>query len=213
MSDRDGNFEIVIHLCNGNHARLGKFGEEHAQAVVRDINPANFFTQRQLVVSGAHSVTHYRPTAITHIEILMDGYPEWRWPVEVSELTQLNADEFRERYTAGETAREKGEEEIGKRTDQLALIELADGKALYIQASVVVTSKIDQRMMSQQLATMPALHCRHRDGGALLINLAHAVRMTFFPGPEAPATAWRAHQLPTREKSEKQEKSEPGEKV
>ena len=204
MSGRDGHFEIVIHLANGSHARLGRFGEEHARALVREINPVAFFAQRQLLVSGSHSMTHYRPAAITHMEILMEGYPEWRWPADFSDIVQLNAEEFRERYTAmeGEPARES-DDAIGRKMTQLALIELADGKVLYVEASLLVTSKIDQRMMSQQLATLASMHARHRDGGALLINLAHAERLTFFPGNAPPATAWHAHQLPTREKNEK----------
>lgn len=201
MSERDGNFEVIIHLASGSQARLGHFPEGQARTIVREINPVSFFAQRQLVVHGAHSQTHFRPSAITYAEILMDGYPEWRWPTEITDLVQLSADRFRERYTSIEAEATRGESELGKPVSQLALIELVDGKVLYLEASTLVTSRIDQRLMSQQLATMAAIHARHAEGGALLVNLAHAVRMTFFPGSAAPANAWNAHQLPTREKA------------
>lgn len=203
MSDRDGNFEIVIHLSNGNHARLGRIADDHARVLVRELNPVSFFTQRQLFVAGSHSMSYYRPAAITYMEILMDGYPEWRWPTEFAEITQLTADQFRERYTAHEAdAKRDAQDAIGKPFAQLALIELVDGKVLYIEATMIATSRIDKRMMSQQLGGMAALHARHHEGGVLLINLTHAVRITFFPGTDAPANAWIAHQLPVREKAE-----------
>ena len=202
MSAIPSTLEIRIHLVNG---KVEKFVQDDPQAIailLTNIQPAKLFSQPHLVIAGKYSMTLYSCSAITMVELVMDGFPDWTFPLGIEDIRQITEEEFWQRFRPEEDQRFVREQprKVGEAMVGFMEIELRSGERTFVELHSKVPGKLDQLHVISQLASAPCLYSRRMGGGVSFVNPANIVRFTFNPGPpETSTTAWPAHHKPSAE--------------
>ncbi len=198
MSAIPTSIELHIHSVDG---RVSRFVQNEPEAVGRlfdHIHPGHIFEQRQLVVASGHSLAIFPCAAVVRVDLVMEGFPDWEFHHGLSDVQEITEAEFRERYHPELHSREHPLPP-GAPVVAYAEIELANAERLFSEVHTHVETRlpVEQSMFFQQILTGPSLYSRRRGGGAILVNPASIVRMTFYPGPlTMPANALPAEPAP-----------------
>jgi len=198
MSAIPSSIELHIHSIDGDVARFVQNEPEAVRRLFDHIQPGHIFEQRQLVVASGHSLALFPCAAIVRVDLVMEGFPDWEFHHGVSDVQEITEEEFRQRY---HPERDRPEHPLppGAPVVAYAEIELANAERLFSEVHTHVEARlpVEQSMFFQQILTGPSLYSRRRGGGAILVNPASIVRLTFYPGPlTTPANALPAEPLP-----------------
>lgn len=196
MSETSSSLEIRIHLTNGNVESFVQSDHAAIRQILDNLQPQKIFSQRNLILAGSFSMTAYACSAITMVELVMDGFPEWPFPHGTKDIREITKDEFWERYRPGqdekfvrEQPRKVGETQVG-----YSELELTSGKHIYSEVQAEVSPQLDRIHYINQLLSASCVFARRHGGGVTLVNMANVARFGFHPGPpETPKTAWPAH--------------------
>jgi hypothetical protein len=196
MNPPPSSLEIHIHLVSG---AVEKFVQDDPQAVgviFANLQPQKIFSQPHLTIAGKYSVTVYSCSAITMVELVMEKFPDWTFPLGVDRIEEITEEEFWQRFRPKEDERFVREQPrtVGEPMVGFMEIELVSGKRVFAEVYSKVRDKLDQLHVSTQLISVPSLFSWRKGGGVVFVNPANIVRFTFSPGPsETPKTAWPAH--------------------
>jgi hypothetical protein len=184
MSTTPAYVEIHIHSNDGFVSAFLQNDPEAVRRLFDHVQPNKIFEQRQLVVASAHSMTVFPSASIARVDLVMDGYPDWEFHFGVSSVQEITEEEFQQRYRPNRDPDQRLLPE-GAAVTAFAEIELANGERLFTEIHTHVESRlpIEQSMFVQQILSAPSLYSRKLGGGAILLNPANIVRMTFYPGP------------------------------
>jgi len=195
MSATPSSLEIGIHLTSGVIERFVQTDPAVIEDILTNAHPQKVLQQRHFIIAGNASMAVYLCSAITHLELIMDGYPEWPFPLGVEDILQITEPEFLKRTgsrPAGFDARRqppKAHETIVGHAD----IGFVSGDHLFIELVAKLSPKIDQYYLMSQLFAAPGLYSRRPDGGVCIANPANIVRFTIHLGSlQMPKTAWSA---------------------
>jgi hypothetical protein len=184
MTAIPSSLELHIHSVDGHVARFVQTEPGAVRRLFDHIQPSKIFEQRQLVVASGHSLALFPCTAIVRVDLVMEGFPDWEFHHGISNIQEITEEEFRQRY---HPERIDADPPLppGAPVVAYAEIELADGERIFSEVHTHVEARlpIEQSMFLQQLLTAPSLYSRRRGGGAIVINPASIVRVTFYPGP------------------------------
>jgi hypothetical protein len=184
MSAIPSSLELHIHSIDGHVARFIQNEPEAVRRLFDHIQPGHIFEQRQLVVASGHSLAIFPCAAIVRVDLVMEGFPDWEFHHGLSDVQEITEEEFRQRYHP-ERYHPDHPLPPGAPVVAYAEIELADGERIFSEVHTHVEARlpIEQSMFLQQILSAPSLYSRRRGGGAILVNPASIVRMTFYPGP------------------------------
>jgi hypothetical protein len=197
MSAIPSSLELHVHSVDGHVARFVQNEPGAVRRLFEHIQPSKIFEQRQLVVASGHSLAIFPCTAIVRVDLVMEGFPDWEFHHGLSNVQEITEEEFRQRYDP-EQYHAGHPLPPGAPVVVYAEIELADGERIFSEVHTHVEARlpVEQSMFFQQLLTAPSLYTRRRGGGAIVINPASIVRLTFYPGPlTAPPNALPAEPL------------------
>jgi hypothetical protein len=184
MSAIPSSLELHIHSIDGHVARFVQNEPEAVRMLFDHIQPAKIFEQRQLVVASKHSLAIFPCAAIVRVDLVMEGFPDWEFHYGISNIQEITEEEFRQRYHPD---RYHPDHPLppGAPVVAYAEIELAEGERIFSEVHTHVEARlpIEQSLFFQQILSAPSLYSRRRGGGAILVNPASIVRMTFYPGP------------------------------
>lgn len=199
MSNTPSALEFHIYATDGEVTRFVQDDAAEAQKILSQIQPNRLFAQKQIIIAGLRSLNAFQTSAVGRIDLIMEGHPGWPFHHGISDAVQITEAEFRERYRPEETGTTRTGQEItpGQSVTLFAAVDLLDCEGVYLEVSTKAQSEtltpIDTGLLIQQFFAQPVLHARRQGGGAILINPANVVRLTFFPGPrETPPGAWPA---------------------
>ena len=176
--------EIHIHSIDGHISAFTQSDPEAVRRVFDHIQPNKIFEQRQLVVASGHSMAVFPCAAIVRLDVVMDGFPDWEFHFGVSDVQEITEEEFRQRYHPGH-----GRDPLllppGAPVTAFGEIELANGERLFTEIHTHVEPRlpVEESIFFQQILSAHSLYSRKQGGGAILINPANIVRLTFYPGP------------------------------
>jgi hypothetical protein len=184
MSALPAYVEIHVHSIDGYVSAFVQNDSEAVRRLLDHVQPNKIFEQRQLVVASAHSMTVFPCASIARVDLVMDGYPDWEFHFGVSSVQEITEEEFRQRYRP----RRDPDPRLlppGAPVTVFAEIELANGERLFTEIHTHLEARLplEQSIFFQQLLTAPSLYSRKLGGGAILLNPATIVRLTFYPGP------------------------------
>jgi hypothetical protein len=184
MSAITSSIELHIHSVDGHVARFIQNEPEAVRRLFDHVQPGHIFEQRQLVVASGHSLAIFPCAAVVRVDLVMEGFPDWEFHHGISDVQEITEEEFRQRYHP-ERYHPDHPLPPGAPVVAYAEIELADGERIFSEVHTHVEARlpIEQSMFLQQILSAPSLYSRRRGGGAILVNPASIVRMTFYPGP------------------------------
>lgn len=198
MSAIPSSLELHVHSIDGRVSRFVQNEPEAVRRLFEHIQPGHIFEQRQLAVASGHFLAIFPCAAIVRVDLVMAGFPDWEFHHGLSDVEEITEEEFRQRYHPEPSPREHPLPP-GAPLVAYAEIELANAERLFSEVHTHVEARlpVEQSMFFQQILTGPSLYSRRRGGGAILVNPASIVRMTFYPGPlTAPPNALPAEPLP-----------------
>jgi hypothetical protein len=192
--------EIQIHLIDGSVSRFVVDKPGAAPDLIASIQPNKLFTQRNILIAGSRSMTAYPTAAVARVDFVMDGFPGWQFYHNLQDVMQITHEEFLARFNPENVDVDRTDRVVVPGDTSVAWgdIELNNAERLYTEARFVAqpAMPIDRSMLFEQLFESHYLYSRRRGGGAILINPANIVRLTFYPGPpETPRNAWVAHHM------------------
>jgi hypothetical protein len=184
MSAIPSSLELHIHSLDGHVARFVQNEPEAVRRLFEHIQPGHIFEQRRLVVTSRHSMAIFPCAAIVRVDLVMEGFPDWEFHHGISNIQEITEEEFGQRY---HPERYHADHPLppGAPVVAYAEIELAEGERIFSEVHTHVEARlpIEQSIFLQQILSAPSLYSRRRGGGAILVNPASIVRMTFYPGP------------------------------
>ena len=184
MSATPAYVEIHIHSIDGHVSAFLQNDPEAVRRLFDHVQPNKIFEQRQLVVASAHSLTVFPCASIARVDLVMDGYPDWEFHYGVSSVQEITEEEFRQRY---QPSRDPDPRLLPAGAPVIAFgeIELANGERLFTEIHTHIEARLplEESIFLQQLLSAPSLYSRKLGGGAILLNPANIVRLTFYPGP------------------------------
>jgi hypothetical protein len=184
MRAAPSSLEIHVHSTDGHVSRFGQIDPEQVRALLDQIQPGRIFGQRHLLIAGGASMSIFPTGAVARIDLVMDGFPDWPFHHGVSDVREIPAEEFRQRYRSAEyTGALPGTP--GATVLVFGEIELANGERLFLEVQTQVEPRlpVEQGLYFQQILAAHSLHARRHGGGAVLLNPAAVVRLTFYPNP------------------------------
>src|SRR5258706_6695311 len=192
--------EIQIPMIDGSISRFIVDKPGAAPDLIASIHPNKIFTQRNIVIAGSRSMTAYPTAAVARVDFVMDGFPGWAFYHNLEDVMQITHEEFKQRYNPESADVDRVARVVvpGDTIVAWGEIELNNADRVYTEARFVAqaATPIDRSMLFEQLFESHYLYSRRRGGGAILINPANIVRLSFFPGPpETPRNAWEAHHM------------------
>jgi hypothetical protein len=191
MGAAPSSLEIHVHSTDGLVSRFQQTDAEAARKLFGQFQPGRIFAQPHLIVAGGTSMSVFPTAAVARVDLVMDGFPEWPFYHGVSDVQEITEEQFRERYrperySAG-LARTPG-----AAMAVFGEIELANGERIFVEVQIQVEPRlpVEQGLFIQQILSAHSLYARRRGGGAVVLNPANIVRLTFHPGPpETPPNA------------------------
>lgn len=198
MTTTNSPLKIHVHLTDGRLHTYVHGDPDKARQFLDGLHPRKVFAEPQILIAGEYTVTGYRCSAITRIDLVLDGMPDWSFPNEVAEIREMSEQAFLQKYQPGDEDASKRRQRSwkpGEPVEAFAEFELAGGKKVFMEYLSVREQALEQRAHLQHFIEGP-ITGRRLGGGVLLLNPANVLRWTIFPGPpEAPRTAWSAHFL------------------
>jgi hypothetical protein len=176
---------LNIHPVEGP---VSSFVEEDPDAIDRlleKLHPARIFAHRHLLITDDHSITIFPCKAIARVDLLMEGAPPWPFEGGIADLVEITEEEFARRARPGQDER-PGLGRAGGPVAALAEIELANRERLFWEIHLDRKPRLtlEQSLFWRYLPPPPSMHCRRREGGAVIVNPAQVVRWSYYPGPQ-----------------------------
>lgn len=189
---------IRLHLVSGELASFLAEDSSAVQTVLDAVRRGKVFSTQSLVIADNIHVNAFPGSSIVRIELFsnplpldMEGHDAGEGePAHAVEITQeqwlSETASMRENYTDRHALLESE----GKRINVFGRITLMGGSHIYLEFDVPTISVIEQRRFLHNLYSLPGLAFRNSEGGISVLNTAHIVRSTLYPGAEPPLGAW-----------------------
>jgi hypothetical protein len=203
MNVPPSSLEIHIHLVTGAVEKFVQDDPQAIQVIFAGLQPQRIFSQPHLMIAGKYSMTVYSCPAITMVELIMEGYPDWSFPLGIDRIEAITEDEFWQRFQpqGGERLVREHPRKVGEPMIGFMEIALVSGECAFVEVHSKVRDMIDQLHVLSQLIAVPNLFSWRKGGGVIFVNPSNILRVTFNPGPsETPTTAWPAHHKKEDEK-------------
>ncbi|MBC8137469.1 MAG: hypothetical protein H8F28_16430 [Fibrella sp.] len=189
---------IRLHLVTGEVASFLAEDASAAQVVLDAVRRGKAFSAQSLVIADGIHVNAFPGSSLIRLDLFSNPLPAdieghdvgSEEPSHATEITQeewlSETAAMRETYTDRHSMM-KGE---GGRIAVYGRITLMDGSHVYLHFDLTTPNVSEQRRFLHNLYSMPALAFRNSEGGISVLNTAHVIRSTFYPGAEPPLGAW-----------------------
>src|SRR5882724_3564008 len=189
---------ICVHGVDGSVATFTQDKPALMRRILEDCQNPHFFTQDRITIAGQHSVTTFAASNIARIDLDYKRFSDWRFPQGIRNITELTEPEFL--YHASLLDLEHLEQRRQPRAAGGPVvgfldIEMLGGRHLFLKILAIEELPADRLQRIHSFLAAPSLSFRLQSGGLAIVNLAHVVRFTSYPGlPEVPTDAWSADQ-------------------
>jgi len=196
------SLELRVHVQGGPVETFVQTDPAAAARILEGLHPTKLFSANRITIAGEFSLTAFNPLMITRIDFVGEDFAPWDFPPGILDVVELSEAEFRQRTHLNDPARlEKREGERPSGVFEVVFLdtEMPGGQRIFLAVEIMRALPAERLQRLHLWLASPALHCRLREGGAAVLNLANLVRFTIYPGPDrTPADAWRAHHTASR---------------
>src|SRR5215208_898354 len=101
MSVHGSQVELHVHSVDGHVSRFIVEGTAAVQELLERVQPGRVFSLPHFVVGGAHSLSIFPSASVARVDLVMDSFPDWAFPYGATDILEISAEEFEERYEPG----------------------------------------------------------------------------------------------------------------
>ena len=200
MNNHNSSLEIHIHLTDGTVSRFVFEDAAAAGALLSSIQPNRIFTTPEVIIGSSHSMTMIQSASIDCIDFITQGYPGWPFAPKVRDAVEITAESFHKARLNGTTHGLRSENLglEGEFFDACVELVLSGGKRLFHALAMTSDpqSPVDRGLSLSHIFSRTVFVARRLQGGATVVNPAHVIQATFFPGTsETPPNAWLARHI------------------
>jgi hypothetical protein len=184
MSTDSAAHELHVTSIDGRVSRFHVEGAAAVKELLERVQPNRVFTQPHLIVSDRCSLSIFPSAGVVRVDLVAERFPDWPFFHGATDIQELSLEEFEQRYQPEAYEQASGPAE-GAPIVVFAEVELASGQRVFLEAHAraEIRLPVEQGLFLQQLLSAHSLFARRRGGGAVLLNPANVVRLTFRPGP------------------------------
>lgn len=198
MNNTPDLLNIRLHLTTGEVASFLAEDASAVTTVLDSVRHGKVFATPSLVIADGIHVNAFPGSAFARIDLFSNPLPVDIEGHDMGEGEPAHASEITQEEWIAETAamREKYPDRHallgvqGVRINVYGRVTLSGGAHIYLQFDVPTTNIIEQRRFLHNLYSLPSLPFRNNEGGISVLNTAHIIRSTFYPGAEPPLGAW-----------------------
>jgi hypothetical protein len=192
-------FTIRVHLTDGSVESFAQTDEIAARKLWDQIEPSRLYSLARLVVAGVHSKSVFVTCQIVRVDFVQESSECWEFPGGYSDIVELSEEEFRKHAHLDEPERMAKREQptpVGDLLVSFVKVHLTGSQPLYLMIEFPVKLPAESHSFMQFMLSKGAFHARLRGGGIGVINLAHLVGYTVYPGvAQIPADSWLAEPI------------------
>ena len=188
---------VHLHHTSGLVSEFEQEDEEGAAAFLGHLNPRKIFTTKLLILGEFFSVSNVATAHLARIDVLTDQPIACQFPDWVLDLVMIPT---REQFLAaagldsGQAKARAASVAPGEMIEGYVACHLLGAEPVYARIQGALTMPLELRSRFVHLFDLPFIQFRREEGGTTLINPAHLVRITTFPGPSGlgAADVWPA---------------------
>ncbi len=194
---------VRIHLAGGSVESFIQEDEATARGVWDGIDPVRLFTQQRLVIAGTYSKSVFASSEIVRIDFVQQFCPCWKFPEGFSDIVELSEGELRKHAHLDEPELMLKREQhipVGDLLVFFLKLQFRSNPPLFLMSESSVKLPAENQSFMRFLLSKTGFHLRLRGGGVGVVNLAHLVGYTAYPGvAQVPSDAWLAEPMPVEE--------------
>ena len=194
---------VRVHLTGGSIESFVQNDEAAARRIWERIDPVRVFTQQRLVIAGTHSKSVFACSEIARLDFVQQFCPCWQFPDAYSDIVELSEAEFRKHAHLDEPERMPKREQptpVGDLLVSFLKLQFRNNPALFLMAELSVRLPAENQSFMRFLLSKTGFHMRLRGGGVGVVNLAHLVGYTAYPGvAQIPSDSWLAEPVSLKE--------------
>jgi hypothetical protein len=192
---------VRVHLTDGSVESFAQPDEATAKRIWESIDPVRVFGQQRLVVAGTHSKSVFVGSEITRLDFVQQFCPCWRFPEGYSDVVELSEAEFRKHAHLDEPELMPKREQCTQVGDLLVSflkLRFKSRAPVFLMSEFSVKLPAENQSFMRFLLSKTGFHMRLRGGGVGVVNLAHLIGYTVYPGvAQIPADSWIADPIRT----------------
>jgi hypothetical protein len=143
-------------------------------------------------------VTTFAASNVARIDLGYQRFSDWRFPRGIRNIVELTEPEFlyhASLFDLEDLERQRQPRRAGGPVVGFLDIEMLGGRHVFLKIMAVEELPADRLQRIHSFLAAPSLSFRLQSGGLAIVNLAHVLRFTVYPGPaEVPTDAWSADQ-------------------
>lgn len=198
MNNTPDLLNIRLHLVTGEVASFLAEDVSAVQTVLDSVRRGKVFSTQSLVIADDIHVNAFPGSAFARIDLFANPLPLDMEGGTVGDGEPAHASEITQEEWLAETAAMRetyGDRHAilkheGERINVYGRITLTGGDHTYLQFDVPTPNVSEQRRFLHNLYSAPSLAFHNNEGGISVLNTAHIIRSTFYPGAEPPLGAW-----------------------
>lgn len=187
---------VRIHLANGSVESFIQADEATARSIWQAIDPVRLFAQPRVVIAGTYSKAVFVGSEIVRIDFVQQFCPCWEFPQGYSDVVELSEADFRKHAHLDEPelmAKRDHRTPVGDLLVSFLQLQFRNSPPLFLMTEFSVKLPIESQSFMRFLLSKTGFHMRLRGGGVGVVNLAHLVGYTAYPGvAQLPSDAWTA---------------------
>jgi|SRR5579871_1596570 len=190
--------EIRVHSLDGHVSRFAVSDPQRDYKLLDHVYPERVFSPQNILIQGDTAVSLFPCAAVIRIDFIANRFPDWAFNHNLSDVVEISESEFQLLHAEAALRLQKSPPQTGESFHTFAGATLANGDRIFLRLALVKVdgTSLDLAMMVHRLVSPSSVTIRRRDGGAILLNSSHIVRLSLDPElPDIPG-AWRATLLP-----------------
>lgn len=187
---------IRVYLADGSVESFAQPDEAKARALWDSLDPVRLFAQQRVVIAGAASKSVFVGPEIVRIDFVQQFCPCWQLPEGYSDIVELSEADFRKNAHLDQPelmAKREQHTPVGDLLVSFLQLRFKGSAPLFLMAELSVKLPAENQSFMRFLLSKTGFHMRLQGGGVGVVNLAHLVGYTVYPGvAQVPADTWMA---------------------
>jgi hypothetical protein len=174
--------------------------EPKARRIYQCVDPARLFAQERIVLAGTYSKSVFVSAEIVRIDFIEQGYTCWDFPEGYADVVELPEADFRKHAHLDHPALMPKREQptpAGNLLVSFLKLHFKRSPPIFLMTEFSVKHPAENQSFMRFLLSKTGFHMRLPGGGVGVVNLAHLVGYTAYPGvAQVPTDSWFAEPAP-----------------
>jgi|GEM_PF-1557288 len=188
--------EIQFYLADGSRESYMQKDQMEAEKLWSGIDPARIFSHSRIVLGGDFSKAVFACSHLVRVDFIRPSFECWTFPGGYSDVVEITEADYRRLAHLDEPAlmeRRDQPRPVGELLVSFLELKMSGGLRFYLMVELPVTLPAESQSFTHFLLSKGAIHMRLSKGGQGIINLAHLIGYTTYPGvSQLPQDFWKS---------------------